>query len=281
MKSSAEPQASGNDNAGGHRRRRSSDRSDLMARQSSPRLIPPSQPSQWYIGPSSSHSPSLSLSSAAAASNRQQEYRPSSVPSYGSSSGLGRMRRKRRELESDDGSAGERRGRSSSIGSPLVASGGSSPRLIGDASRPLLVRTGSNPFLRKPLHVSSESSPLLGGHQQFGSVASMRSNASIQDSNALNQVKELQAPPVTTHGNVERHLTLLDLIAVGVGGTLGTGFFLLCSLLASSYAGPSSIFCWVLSAAPALLSGFCFAELAGQIPAAGSTYVSASLSSQV
>ena len=73
-------------------------------------------------------------------------------------------------------------------------------------------------------------------------------------------------------GHVERHLTLLDLIAVGVGGTLGTGIFVLCSLLSSSFAGPASVLCWTLSAVPALLSGFCFAELAGQIPAAGSTY---------
>lgn len=79
-------------------------------------------------------------------------------------------------------------------------------------------------------------------------------------------------PPVATRGHVVRHLSLPDLIAVGVGGTLGTGFFLLCSLLASSYAGPSSIGCWLLGAVPALLSGLCFAELAGQIPAAGSTY---------
>jgi hypothetical protein len=33
----------------------------------------------------------------------------------------------------------------------------------------------------------------------------------------------LHAPPVLTHGHVERHLGLFDLVAVGVGGTLGTG----------------------------------------------------------
>ena len=59
---------------------------------------------------------------------------------------------------------------------------------------------------------------------------------------------------------------------MGVGGTLGTGFFLLCGLLTLTYAGPSLALCWLLSAVPALLSGFCFTELAGQIPAAGSTY---------
>ena len=71
---------------------------------------------------------------------------------------------------------------------------------------------------------------------------------------------------------MHRHLTLLDLIAVGVGGTLGTGIFVLCPLLISSHAGPSAIVCWMISCIPALLSGLCFAELSGQIPAAGSTY---------
>ncbi|KAL7524013.1 hypothetical protein ACHAWF_001367, partial [Thalassiosira exigua] len=55
---------------------------------------------------------------------------------------------------------------------------------------------------------------------------------------------------------LERHLTLLDLIAVGVGGTLGTGVFVLSSLLAREYAGPSSTLCWLLSAVPVLVSGF-------------------------
>ena len=79
----------------------------------------------------------------------------------------------------------------------------------------------------------------------------------------------LHAPPISTHGHAERHLGLLDLVTVGVGGTLGSGFFLLCVLLMSTYVGPSSALCWLLSVAPALLSGFCFAELAGEIPAAG------------
>ena len=137
---------------------------------------------------------------------------------------------------------------------------------------------------------------LLGGQQQqqqFGSMLSMQSSNVLSEQGDKNAVlsfddgvpvllqlqlskKEkmelLHSPPVRTNGQIERHLSLFDLIAVGVGGTLGTGFFLLCSLLTSSYAGPSSTLCWVVSALPALLSGCCFAELSGQIPAAGSTY---------
>jgi len=148
----------------------------------------------------------------------------------------------------------------------------------------LLQRTNSNPFLQKPLHISSESLPLLSPGQGFGSMLSMPSTSSAltpsppseddDDQPTTNHPPkpQLQPPPIATHGHVARHLTLLDLIAVGVGGTLGTGIFVFCPLIASTYAGPSSVFCWLLSAVPALLSGLCFAELAGQIPAAGSTY---------
>ena len=67
-------------------------------------------------------------------------------------------------------------------------------------------------------------------------------------------------------------MDLIDLVAVGVGGTLGTGFFVLCSMLSHAYAGPAAVYSWALSALAALLSGFAFAELSGRIPAAGSSY---------
>src|SRR5690349_21149370 len=41
-------------------------------------------------------------------------------------------------------------------------------------------------------------------------------------------------------GGVEtlaRHLTLFDLLCIGIGGTLGTGVFALCGVIANEYAG--------------------------------------------
>ena len=238
------------------------------------KLIPPTQSSPWYVGggtPSSANflSPSIQRS--------KHIHHPSSVPSYGSSSRLNRMRKARRDANIDETNI-TRRGRSASIGSSRMDNSNSNSP--SSSLRPTLTRKSSNPFLRKPLHISTESLPLLGGQQQqqsFGSMMSIHSSNALQSDERHNSdigssthqsspsipmvTKELQPPPVSTHGHVERHLTLMDLIAVGVGGTLGTGFFLLCSLLSSSYAGPASIFCWLLSAVPALLSGFCFAEL--------------------
>ncbi|KAL9182609.1 hypothetical protein ACHAXT_013261 [Thalassiosira profunda] len=292
MKTNASPELKGGGASEGastgskSRRAQDASPSSLSHQSSSPSLlstsalIPPTQP--WQ--PKTKRRPSRSGGTTLRASPSPNFARPSSMPSYGSMNSLGRMRRMRREMEGSEGSA-RRRNRSASIseeGAAGRSSGGSSPRLSRGGSSPRLgglQRSGSNPFLQKPLHLAStESLPLLlAAQQQIGSEQSV-SERSKASSNATpvteqdEQSKHLHAPPVASANQVHRHLTLPDLIAVGVGGTLGTGIFVLSSLLASSYAGPASTFCWLLSAAPALLSGFCFAELAGQIPAAGSTY---------
>ena len=72
---------------------------------------------------------------------------------------------------------------------------------------------------------------------------------------------------------VVRHLTLLDLISVGIGGTIGSGIFVLAGYIAHHYAGPSTIVSFAVSGLAAFCSGLCYAELAGRLPASGSTYV--------
>jgi amino acid transporter len=69
-----------------------------------------------------------------------------------------------------------------------------------------------------------------------------------------------------------RHLTLFDLVSIGVGGTIGSGIFVLNGLIAHSYAGPAVFLSWILSGFAALLSGCCYAELSGRIPSTGSSY---------
>lgn len=70
-----------------------------------------------------------------------------------------------------------------------------------------------------------------------------------------------------------RHLNLFDLISIGVGGTVGSGIFVLAGLIAHDYAGPSTCVSFLLSGVAAFCSGVCYAEWAGRLPAAGSTYV--------
>ena len=70
-----------------------------------------------------------------------------------------------------------------------------------------------------------------------------------------------------------RHLSLVDLVSIGVGGTIGSGIFVLTGYIAHHYAGPSTAISFVISGVAAGCSGLCYAELAGRIPAAGSTYI--------
>jgi APA family basic amino acid/polyamine antiporter len=70
-----------------------------------------------------------------------------------------------------------------------------------------------------------------------------------------------------------RHLGLWDLVSIGVGGTVGSGIFVLAGLIAHEYAGPSTFLSFLLSGIAALCSGVCYAEWASRLPAAGSTYV--------
>ena len=76
----------------------------------------------------------------------------------------------------------------------------------------------------------------------------------------------------------DRHLSLWDLVSIGVGGTVGSGIFVLAGLIAHDFSGPSTCLSFVLSGFAALCSGVAYAEWAGRLPAAGSTYVFALVS---
>jgi amino acid transporter len=75
------------------------------------------------------------------------------------------------------------------------------------------------------------------------------------------------------HHTVERHLTLFDLWSIGVGGTIGSGIFVLTGYIAHNFAGPSTVLSFAMSGGAATCSGVAYAELAGRLPASGSTYV--------
>ena len=72
---------------------------------------------------------------------------------------------------------------------------------------------------------------------------------------------------------LHRHLTLFDLVCVGVGATVGSGIYVVTGLIAHSLAGPSTFISWTLAGCAACLSGLCYAEQGGRFPSAGSTYV--------
>ena len=83
------------------------------------------------------------------------------------------------------------------------------------------------------------------------------------------QEQERQHP---TH-RLERHLSLFDLWSLGVGGTIGSGIFVLTGYIAHQYAGPATVISFAISGLAAACSGMAYAELAGRLPIAGSTYL--------
>src|SRR5580692_12304354 len=85
---------------------------------------------------------------------------------------------------------------------------------------------------------------------------------------------EREASPETRHGDVKlkRSLSILNLIALGIGNIIGAGIFVLTGHAAAENAGPAITLSYVLGAVVCGLSGLCYAELASIIPIAGSSY---------
>ncbi len=67
-------------------------------------------------------------------------------------------------------------------------------------------------------------------------------------------------------------MSLFDLVAFGVGCTVGGGVFVLCGAAAHSRAGPASSLSYLLSGLAAGLSAMPYAELSAHFPVDGSTY---------
>ena len=71
---------------------------------------------------------------------------------------------------------------------------------------------------------------------------------------------------------LKRSLSLLNLIALGIGNIIGAGIFVLTGHAAAVNAGPAITLSYVLGAIVCGLSGLCYAEMAAAVPLAGSSY---------
>jgi APA family basic amino acid/polyamine antiporter len=73
------------------------------------------------------------------------------------------------------------------------------------------------------------------------------------------------------HGELNRSITLFQLIMFGVGSTIGTGIFFVMAQTVPT-AGPAVIVSFAIAGIVAGLTALCYAEMASMIPVSGSSY---------
>ncbi len=72
-------------------------------------------------------------------------------------------------------------------------------------------------------------------------------------------------------GGLKKCLSIFDIVAYGVGSTIGAGIFLITGP-AAHMAGPAIVLSFLLASLSCLFSAFCYAEFAVRVPVSGSAY---------
>ena len=76
----------------------------------------------------------------------------------------------------------------------------------------------------------------------------------------------------TDHQTLNRHLSTLDLIFMGIGAIIGAGVFVLTGIAAATKAGPAVVLSYLFAGIAAAFAALAYAELAAAIGGTGSAY---------
>ncbi|KAF8762987.1 hypothetical protein HU200_008834 [Digitaria exilis] len=86
------------------------------------------------------------------------------------------------------------------------------------------------------------------------------------------QVDSDRARPGGSSHQLRKELSITQLVAIGVGSTIGAGVYVLVGTVAREHSGPALTLSFLIAGIAAALSAFCYAELASRCPSAGSAY---------